>query len=213
MKTRSAELQAVISSAGTRLFSGEIEEVRICTKAKIIRQLSPKKKILLYELVRMLALKHQGKENWFGILLADLEAFYAKTGINQNLRYLYLSNLSDNQFCYEMDTRLWGRRSRTNFFRLLNEPIVNNQNQVIYKNFFEVLNAIILGLHVEFTFKNHPKKKVYRKGYNDHGSLGSEYSRTLRQQSKDWSLCQTEQKRKDLINNYLDFFLGLNGWI
>lgn len=212
MKTRSAELQAVISSAGKLLLSGEIEELKFCMKAKIIRQLSPKQKVRIYELLRMLTIE-SNSENWFSVLFTDIQEFYARTGIKQNLRYSYLSKLTDAQFAAEFDEILWSNKRRTNLFRDLNSPVVNSKGQKIYDSLFEVLIAVIQSFHVSFIFKNKPKKKVYRKGYNDHGSLGSEFSKTLKQQSSDWSLNEEEQRRKKQVDDFHKFLLGLNGWI
>lgn len=58
------------------------------------------------------------------------------------------------------------------------------------------------------------QKRVQRhKGYRDKGSLGTDYSRTLKDQSTDWSIrekiLQKEKDREDL----LDLLLGLQGWI
>lgn len=212
MKTRSAELQAVISSAENLIQSGKLEEIKFCTKAKIIRQLSPKQKIKIYELLRMLTIENNS-DNWFSVLFSDVLEFYAKLGIKQNLRYSYLSKLTDAQFSYEFDELFWSNKRRTNYFRVLNSPVMDSENHKIYDNLFEVLIALIKSFHVVFIFKDHPKRKAFRKGYNDHGSLGSEFSKTLKQQSSDWSLNEEELKRKKQADDFHKLLLGLSGWI
>lgn len=212
MKIRSAELQAVISSAEQKIFSGVLDEVKICVNNKIVRKLSIDQKILLYELITLLSLE-ESKQGWFAVLRIDLSELFSRLGIKQNYRYSYLSVLSDNQFAYRYDEILSVARARTNFFRRLRNPVKDDQDRVIYSDIYEVLYSIIKTTRVIFIYKNKPKKKVFRKGYNDHGSLGSEFSKTLKQQSSDWSLNELERKRQLNQENFTKFLLGFEGWI
>lgn len=212
MKIRSTELQAVMSSAGRPLSEGLVEEIKFQCKSKILRKLSTNQKILLYELVAILSLEEP--KSWFSLVFLDLQEFYAKIGIQQNLRYFYLSNLTENQLMYEIDCRLWNNKDRTNYFRNLRNPVLDSNNEkVIFSDMFQVLYEIIKTFTCHIIFKNKPKKKVFRKGYNDHGSLGSEFSTTLKQQAQDWSIKEQIEKREKERNDLLHFLLGLNSWI
>jgi hypothetical protein len=62
---------------------------------------------------------------------------------------------------------------------------------------FQVLYEIIKTFTCHIIFKNKPKKKVFRKGYNDHGSLGSEFSTTFKATSSGLVYQRTDREKRE----------------
>jgi hypothetical protein len=56
--------------------------------------------------------------------------------------------------------------------------------------------------------KQKPKKLQRHKGYRDHGSLGSDYSKTRKQQSTDWTVREEILDMEAREDTYLPLIKG-----
>ena len=202
-KTWSAENRVHYSSRIEQLFeAGEEKDFIMTVNSKFVRDFSATEKCYLYELLRLTSIEFPE----IRFILDDLQNLLKRRGY-QNERYFYLSSLTDNQFAYEIDCKLTPKSpSRREYYRKRSTKFGKKQltlEEIIDKYFFTDIIEL-----------NRPraKRKIRHKGYRDHGSLGSEFSKTLKQQSCDWSLREKEEKKEKLRNDFLSFLLGFSGW-
>jgi hypothetical protein len=169
-----------------------------------MKDFSGKEKLFFYQIIRLLAIADPNHQ--LGFLLVDLENLYKRRGYF-NEEYFYYTSLSDNQFCYEIDCKLTNSKARRYLYRMRGSKFGRKQLslQEVLSNYF-FTDIITLN-------RQKAKKAIRHKGYRDHGSLGSEYSKTLKQQSVDWSLREIEQRRIKDKQDLLDFITGFCGWI
>lgn len=96
------------------------------------------------------------------------------------------------------------------FGSIMQEYEFKYKNEILLINLIEILS--LLELRFDFVLKRTPKVKQRRKGYNDHGSLGTELSQTLKQQSNDFyniQLHDLKQQEKQIKEDTLEFLKGL----
>lgn len=203
-KSGISELEVRCRSAEflTKISTGNYDtEYRI--QSKVLKKLSSRQKLEIYILLRILS---QEEENSFcRLVFLDYKDYLTKITFTNNSKYFYLSYLSEKQFNYEIDTILWNKKSKEKYFSYLNQKFPNYE----YKNLFEILKEILLSFKLFLTEKHRPKKVQRHRGYRDHGSLGSDFSRTLKQQSnsEEWKkICEEAEKEK---KDYLQFLLGM----
>lgn len=203
-KTWSAENRVHYSSRLEQLINDEValKDFIMTVKPSFVRDFSSEEKLFIYEVLRLAAVESPQ----LMYLIDDLQNLLKKRGY-QHERYLYLTSLTDNQFSYEMDCKLdYSNPSRRRYYRMLNTKFGKKQltlKEILEQYFF-----------YDFIELNRPraKKKVRHKGYRDHGSLGSEFSKTLKQQSCDWSLRKLEEERNKKKIDFLSFLSGFGGW-
>lgn len=202
-KTWSAENRVHYSSRLAEILDFNAnKDIIISVKPSFMKDFGPKEKEFIYEIIRGISIEFPEVR----YLLEDLRELYRKRGY-QNDRYFYLESLTDNQFSYELDTKLLPKtKSRRIYYRKLSSKFGRKQltfDQILQEYFF-----------TDFIELNRPKaKKVQRhKGYRDHGSLGSEFSKTLKQQSGDWSIRESEEHKKKKEQDLLDFLHSFAGW-
>lgn len=203
-KTWSAENRVHYSSRIEQLLEAGVEKDFIMTvNSKFVRDFSGKEKEFIYEIIRGSSIIYPELR----YLVEDLDQLLRKRGY-QNERYSYLSQLTDSQFAYEVDTKVFPKtKSRRTYYRKISMRFGKKQltiQEIIEQYFFTDL--------IELN-RPRPKKKVRHKGYRDHGSLGSEFSKTLKQQAGDWELRELEEKRRKRKEDLLEFLLGFAGWI
>jgi hypothetical protein len=201
-KTWSAEKQIHYTSRIEKITDfGLNRDIIITVKPSFVRNFSATEKCFIYEILRLTSIEFPK----IRYILDDLQQLLRRRGY-QNERYFYLSSLTDNQFAYDIDVKLTpGNPNRRRYYRLFSSYFGRERltlEQVFDKYFFTDIVEL-----------NRPKakNKVRHKGYRDHGSLGSEFSKTLKQQSNDWSLRKTEEEREKLKNDYLRFLAGFAG--
>lgn len=179
------------------------EYFSVAINPELMKKTTGKEKVFIYEIIRSLAIADQR----FGYILFDLQELYRKRGFRSE-RYFYLQSLTDNMFIYEIDCKVDINNSeRRYYFRQINGHFGRDQ-----LTFSELLSKYLIILPKEIK-KRTPRKRVRHKGFRDHGSLGSEFSRSLKQQSRDWTLREEEQRRKKKIEDFRNFLWGLGGWI
>lgn len=203
-KTWSAENRVRYSSLAEQLIDsrGSIDYL-ITIKPSLVKDLTGKEKTFLYEILRTLSIA----DSRFKYLLYDFESLLHKRGFYSE-RYFYLQHLTDDQFCYEIDTKVWIRsREREYYYRRRNSRFGKKQ-LTLQQIFDEYFFTEPVRLNV-----TRARRKVRHKGYRDHGSLGSEFSRTQRQQSSDWSIRQKEENRQREIEDRILLYLGIQGWL
>jgi hypothetical protein len=71
-----------------------------------------------------------------------------------------------------------------------------------------VLSILEDPIKVRIISKQRPKKAQRHKGYRDHGSLGSDFSKTRRDQSHDWTVDQEQLDIEAREDTYLPFIRG-----
>lgn len=202
-KTWSAENRVLYNSRIEEIFEFGLErDMIISIKPSFMKDFGPKEKEFIYEILRGITIEFPES----AYLLEDLRQLFKRRGY-RNARYLYLETLTDNCFAYELDTKLLPKTpTRRYYYRLFSQKFGKKRltlAQVFQEYFF-----------TDFVELNRPKpKKVQRhKGYRDHGSLGSEFSQTLKQQSTDWTLREDAERREKLKQDLLDFLSGFGGW-
>lgn len=189
-----------------KVLSGNFE-IEYRTNLGLLRGLGSEYKLYVYLILRLLKIRFE--KGYFAILFEDYCNYLNKRTFSNNERYFYLSHLKDNMFEYEIDTVLWNQKSRRNFYRILYSKISSKNNIRL----IDLIVEICKSLDVYFISKDRPKRLQRHKGYRDHGSLGSEFSKTLKDQSSDWSIIEEERQRKKNQKDFLMFLLGANGWI
>jgi hypothetical protein len=199
-KSWSAENRVHYSSRLSALLDAGIEKDFLMTvNPKFVRDFSGTEKCFIYEIIRGSAIIHPELR----YIVEDLEQLLNKRGY-QNDRYFYLSHLTDSLFSYEVDTKVFkGTPSRRRYYRLLSSQFGKKR-----LSFREVLEQYFFADIIELN-RPRAKKKQRHKGYRDHGSLGSDFSRTLKQQAGDTKLVEDEERRKKEIQDYLDMLLFL----
>lgn len=171
---------------------------------KIFEELSAKERLFFYEVMRLYSIRYRS----FAWILDDYTQLLDKRGFRNNPRYFYLRSLTDNQFVYELDVKLTkGSRERRYYYRILNGFFGRNNltfEEVLKRFFFHPLSE---------REKRKSKRLVRHKGYRDHGSLGSEISKTLKDQSSDWSIRESELQRQKAQQDFIDFAQAFQGWM
>lgn len=202
-KTWSAENRVRYSSRVEELFDAGVEKDFIMTvKSNFVRDFSAKEKEFIYEILRGVTIV----EPCLRYILEDLDQLLRKRGY-QNERYFYLSSLTDNQFSYELDTKvLPNTKSRRTYYRKRSMKFGRKQ-LTLQEVFLQYFFTDIIELN-----RPRAKKTQRHKGYRDHGSLGSEFSKTLKQQSCDWSIREYEEQRKKEREDFLAFLSSFAGW-
>lgn len=202
-KTWSAENTIRYSSRVEELFEAGSDKLMIISiKPSFMRDFGPKEKEFIYEILRGVSIEFPKVK----FLLEDLRQLF-KNSNYQNDRYFYLESITDEMFSYELDCKLTPEtESRRKYYRKLSSKFGKNSltlSQVFDKYFFTDF--------IELN-KKQAKKKQRHKGYRDHGSLGSEFWRTKKQQSGDWSIREREEQKKKSREDLLSFLHGFAGW-
>lgn len=202
-KTWSAENTIRYSSRIEELFDAGIDKnIIISIKPSFMKDFGPKEKEFIYEVLRGISIEFPEIQ----YLVEDLRQLFKKTNY-QNDRYFYLESITDNMFSYELDCKLTpNTKSRRTYYRKLSSKFGRKQLTLE-----QILNEYFFTDFIELN-KSIAKKAVRHKGYRDHGSLGSEFSKTLKQQSGDWSIREQEEQRKKQKEDLLSFLLSFAGW-
>lgn len=198
-----------ISQLGVHYISREFEykllsgnyDVIFRIDSKKLRNLSTKQELLLYILLRIL--KQTDETGFLNVVFSDYNEYLIKKSFFNQPRYFYLQQLNEKQFNYEIDSELWNTKSRRHFYRVVNQKTKDGKDSI------DLLKEILLSCQFHLISKTRPKRTQRHKGYRDHGSLGSEFSRSQRQQiqSEEWrKICEREEKRKQ---DFLEFLRGL----
>lgn len=202
-----SQVQIHYSSRAERLFSGQFDSEFIFSQ-KLLKLVKGSEKVFLYIIARIVKLREESF--LYSLFLERLEDFYKRSNLQANERYFYLSSLSDEMFCYEIDSILWNQKSRRDFYRKINTPIGNYKKEKV--SLIQFYQKLLESFDIKLVPKQTPKKKVRHKGYRDHGTLGSDISRTNRNQRGDWELVQKEQAKQADKDNLLNFLWGFGGW-
>jgi hypothetical protein len=203
-KTWSAENRVRYSSRLEELIEANVVKDTIITiKPSFVKDFTSKEKCFIYEVLRLASIE----DPRLRYLMEDLRGLLRQRGY-QNDRYFYLESLTDNQFAYEIDCKLTPRtESRRSYYRKLSGKF-GKQKFTLQ----EILSKYFFTDFIELQ-RRKPKKKIRHKGYRDHGSLGSEFSRTLKQQAGDWSIRESEERKIKKKQDIIDFLQGFAGWI
>lgn len=192
-----SRLESIISNGSTR-------DIIITVKPSFVRDFSGKEKCFIYEVLRLASIEFPPIK----YILEDLRQLLKRRGY-QNDRYFYLESLTDNMFAYELDEKLTeGYQSRRIYYRKLNSKFGRRKKFTLQEIFSEYFFTDFIEVN-----RPRPKRKIRHKGYRDHGSLGSEFSKTLKQQSCDYSILEAEKQRKKREEDFRKFLLGCNGWM
>lgn len=174
---------------------------------KVLRNLTSTQKMNIYIMLRLLV--QECDSGYLRMVFSDYKEYLTKRTFFNNDRYFYLSSLTDSMFNYEIDTLLWNNRSKRDLYRKLSQREQQQNN----KDTFELLEEILSSYQFSLIEKHRPKRVQRHKGYRDHGSLGSDFSKTLKQQanSAEWKeICEKAEKEKQ---DFLNFLWALHGWI
>jgi hypothetical protein len=131
---------------------------------------------------------------WSGDWLAkyiflELVDLSIKKNITESGFILSVITCSENRFLYTLSEQLQDRRQRQVLSSVLNDDLCCKEGKKSWEWLF--LNIFSL-IGITKFHRSEPAKVQRKKGYRDHGSLGSEFSRTLRQQSSDYSVLERE---------------------
>lgn len=200
----SADNRVRYTSRLAELLELGVDKVTIISiKPEFVKDFSGKEKVFIYTILRLLSIQDQR----FGYLLFDLQELLRKRGFDSD-RYFYLQSLTDAQFAYELDCKVDKRNpERRYFYRQLSGKFGRNQ-----VSFQELLSEYFFNDIIEL-YRRLAKRRTRHKGYRDHGSLGSEFSKTLKQQSSDWSLRESEEQKKKSRQDLIEYLQAFSGWI
>lgn len=206
LKTGISELKASNSSRVIeKLESGNFELV-INTNYRYLRSLTGKQKVDLYIILRILHLLYPENER-LNFVYFDVTECMNKKGLKQNDRYFYLSSLNDKLFELYIYDIFMVRTSYRFFARRINQKLQNYEQKTLIQVLREFLSQ---DLKFYLLSKKKPAKVQRHKGYRDHGSLGSEFSKTRKDQSRDWTVRQEEEYKNRREDVYLPL---LEGWL
>lgn len=200
-----SELKAANSSRVTeKLLSGNYS-LEFRTKVKVLGNLTASQKCDLYLLIRILHLKFPENKR-ISYYFLDISEYYKKKMINQSPGYFYLSTLDDIHFkMYIRD--ILGSKNEIRFLSRRIHMKINEKGENLLDLLLRYLQEPI---QLIFISKHKPKELQRHKGYRDHGSLGSEFSRTIRDQARDYTIQERfkeELKRKTDLAQFIEGFL------
>lgn len=199
-----SELKAANSSRVTeKLLTGNFD-LEFRSNVKLVMKLTASQKADLYLILRMLRMTFKGNKR-LAFLEADLTEYFKKKCIDQNDRYFYLSHLDDIHFemyCYDI---LFNDKDLRFLSRRVNSTQGEEKNSVLQV----LLQYITDEIKLVFISRQKPKKLQRHKGYRDHGSLGSEYSQTIRQQAEDYSVQEIINEKISREETSRQFLEGL----
>lgn len=199
-RIRSSELQASIAfSLQTMTGSGMSEyeypdnsfEIDSKEIDKIYLKLTARQKFFFLLVLRDYSI-------WSGDWLAkfiytELVSLSIKKNITESGDILSIISCSNNRFLYTLSEQLQDRQYRQILSSVLNDKILNTKNKKTWDWLFFNLFSLV---KITKYRRSEPVKVERHKGYRDHGSLGSEFSRTLRQQSSDYSVIEKQQEHQ-----------------
>lgn len=195
----SSEIKVHYSSRVTSFhFEKGNKEFSYQVRPKIIRELSAKQKLFVYEVLRLFSCECLE----FRFILDDYRNLLNSVAFTNNARYFYLETLEDWQYLEEINDKLQNAKSRRTYYRKISDLF--GSRRLSFENLF---NYYFLRPFQEL-YKPLPKKKHRHKGYRDHGSLGSEWSKTLRDQARDYSIREKEEQHQKEKDDFQDFIRG-----
>lgn len=166
---------------------------------KSLRALNQKEKFCLYIFLR------------FSLNSIDNE--FQKSQIEDIVRYLkkinsgseiisVLSELNQNYFNNWIYDYFFEKKNRRIFF----STFIGKQKKQL-----SLLEKLLSGqffLKLRISVPPKPKRREFRKGYRDHGSIGSGYSQVQKEELKDVFLQEAERKRAKRARDTLQFLKG-----
>jgi len=206
-ENRLSQVQVRYSSRVSEFSTGD-KDGEITFSRKLMKQIVGREKLNLYIIARLVAIHEESF--LYRACLEFIEQYFREGYFANNERYFYLSSLTDSMFCYEIDSVLWSKSQRRDFFRSLGTPLGNSNKKI---NIFQFYRLLLESYDLRILPKKRPRKKVRHKGYRDHGTLGSDISRTNRDQAGSWQLVEKEEEQRKEKDDFLNFLLGLGGWI
>jgi hypothetical protein len=180
----------------------KILEYRINTKD--FMKFTSKERLFFYKIIRLLRIYTDHKNTIVNYIYFDLTNH--KRFFENNLEFSLLEKLTDEMFAYKLDTELMYHPSQIygQYFQQYTKKGINeNKSFTIVYVFCKILTPRPIYLS-----KTKPKKKVFKRGYRDHGSLGSEISKTLKDQSRDYTITEKEIAKKKMIQDLTELYLG-----
>lgn len=180
-------------------------ELEIDISEKPLRKLDAKEKFnfwLYLRLIKLLELEISSEISfWIESTLSSLERLLSGSELLKSIL-----PLPENYFrCWIEDYFFQKKKKRIFFSTLYGTKKIGEEKLSLYQR-------ILRGdfdVKVRFRSTKKPKKTQFRKGYRDHGSLGSDLSRINREASWDvWfqqRLQQLEQDRKDSLQFLMEF--------
>lgn len=197
---RTPELAAQIAS-------GEVI-LEFTVPRKFWRKLQPKEKFFTYIFARLLEVKYEGElPTWLVQEWHDKILEYASKDLQGSEIYEFVSLTSRQEFIVWFLEYIYCSSNRV----MLTSIVFNSRKRHWCKGVeLTFLGFLLEKLQVQQLLRRPPEacRTQFRKGHRDHGSMGSEVSRTIRQQSQtgEWEeLVALEEKKR------LDHFLFLSG--
>lgn len=212
LKNWSAELQGPDSSRVQTLLSRTSDfEIEYRIKTKKLKKLNIEQQIYFYIFIRMMLIQHPN-DALCSLILEDFTNWFIKIYQKQILLFEIIRNYSDNQLIYHMDEILWNQKNKRHLFRILYSKIsVNNTEKWTLFDYLRSSDCLPLPVLIK---KPKPRQKVWHKGYRDHGSLGSDFSKLLKEQSRTkeyQNIIEQEEKKKQDPIDFLSGFLNVRG--
>lgn len=199
--TSPSELEASIFSVCNEEFDFENKELTIRLDYRKLKKLSSKEKLFIYILLRLLSLDRPDN---FKTSFFLFDEYLEKINFLENDEYFYYKHITDNQFLYIFDVKLDKKHCFNNTCRILYSKLGNTiQGKYSLESIF--LQFLLPRPFV--TLKTKPKRLIRHKGYRDHGSLGTELSRTLKDQSSDYTFREREEeleRERQEIESFLE---------
>jgi len=183
-------------------------------KKRNFARLSGKEKLYTYFIARLLEKKFEGEtltyltQEWID-QIKELSNQYLKF----NEFFSVIHQMTNNELILFLLDYLYVPGRQREFFSILLGRNKDKEGRNI-PNLLEKLDKLLLHFEPIFVTLRSPKRKQFRKGHRDHNSLGSEISRTIREQSQspEWDLvCEEERKQEDVYLNFLRGFTGSGG--
>lgn len=196
-KTWSSELEVRYSSRESleKLLTGNFD-ISIRIPSSILKSLGSKQKLLVYLILRALRIKYDNE--YFRYILDDFINLLDGRSFTNNFKYFYLKNISDDSFCCYFDKYI--QENQRTIHRQLYQKVTYQNKKLA------LIDLIVYKIRPEFKIKNKipPKRLQRHKGYRDHGSLGSDFTKALKDQIDDWSLKEKEvsEEQESILKFY-----------
>lgn len=166
---------------------------------KSLRALNQKEKFCLYIFLRYSL--NQINDEFQKSQIEDIVNYLKKINSGSEIISV-LSELNQNYFNNWIYDYFFEKKNRRIFFSTL----IGKQKKQL-----SLLERLLSGqflVKLKISVPPKPKKKVFRKGYRDHGSIGSGFSQIRREELKDVFLREAERERIKRTKDSLQFLLG-----
>lgn len=196
----------ITSERSSELASGN-SVIELKSSRKNYRKLNSKQKWCLFVLLSFLKYYRKKEVSEYYYLLIELEAWIEKD--LQNVDYFTVAHKLGETYQCKYLLELYTTKEYMKRY-LFSEFLGKNSSQID-----QSLLSFLPELFARIRYNKLPKaaRKVFRKGYRDHGSLGTEFSKTLKEVTLSDEYQEILRKRDEERDFSDDTIAFIKGWL